>query len=244
MSGPTAAPLALVHGFGTSGRLWRRVLGRLASPAEVLTPDLLGFGDAADLGRAGQTTGDMAGHLAEVLRASGSGRYAGPYRLAAHSMGGKVALLLAARHPALVAELLLIAPSPPGPEPMSDEDRASLRAAWSDAAALEKQYRRITRQPLPEPDLRQLVSDGLRASRAAWQAWTDVGSREDISGELGALTVPVTVLFSENDPAISPQTIRDEVLAKLPNAQGESVEGSGHLIPLELPQRVVDALAT
>ncbi|WP_161882662.1 alpha/beta fold hydrolase [Deinococcus alpinitundrae] len=238
MSGPTAAPLALVHGFGTSGRLWRRVLGQLALRAGVLTPDLLGFGDAADLGRAGQTTGDMAEHLAEVLRAS----RAGPYRLAAHSMGGKVALLLAARHPALVTELLLIAPSPPGPEPMSDEDRANLRAAWNDVASLEKQYHHIALQPLPEHDLRQLVSDGLRASRAAWQAWTDVGSREDLSGELGALTVPITVLFSEDDPAIGPQTIRDGVLAKLPGAQGEPVDGSGHLIPLELPQRVVDAL--
>ena len=238
MSGATAAPLALVHGFGTSGRLWRRVLGQRASPAGVLTPDLLGFGDAADLGRAGQTTGDMAEHLAEVLRASGDG----PYKLAAHSMGGKVALLLAARHPALVTELLLIAPSPPGPEPMADEDRAQLRAAWGDAAALERQYRLITHQPLPEQDLHQLVSDGLRASRAAWEAWTDVGSREDISGELGALAVPIAVLFSEDDPAIGPQTIRTGVLAKLAAARGEPIKGSGHLLPLEVPERVRAAL--
>lgn len=239
MSGPTAAlPLALIHGFGTSGRLWRRVCELSAFPTEWLTPDLLGFGDAAALGRAGQTTGDMAEHLAGGLRASGGG----PYRLAAHSMGGKVALLLAARHPALVAELLLVAPSPPGPEPMSDEDRTQLRAAWGDAAALEKQYRRITRQPLPEQDLRQLVSDGLRASRDAWQAWTDVGSRKDISGELGTLNLPITVLFSEDDPAIGPQVIRDGVLARLAGARGEPIWGSGHLIPLELPQRVLDAL--
>ncbi|GAA4018581.1 alpha/beta hydrolase [Deinococcus rubellus] len=239
MSGPTPAlPLALIHGFGTSGRLWRRVRERLASPTEVLTPDLLGFGNAAALGRDGQMTGDMAEHLAGVLRASGSG----PYRLAAHSMGGKVALLLAARHPALVAELLLIAPSPAGPEPMGDEDRAQLRAAWGDPVALEKQYRHISRQPLPEQDLYQLVSDGLRASRDAWEAWTDVGSREDIGGELGTLAVPVTVLFSEDDPAIGPEVIRDEVLAKLAGTQGQPIKGSGHLIPLEVPQSVLTAL--
>ena len=107
---------------------------------------------------------------------------------------------------------------------------------------MEKQYRHITLQPLPEQDLRQLVSDGLRASRAAWEAWTDVGSREDIGGELGALAVPITVLFSENDPAIGPQTIRDGVLAKLAGARGEPVEGSGHLLPLEVPERVRAAL--
>ena len=232
-----AAPrTALVHGFGTSRGLWRRVLDGL--PGGALTPELPGFGDNAAAGRPGQTTADMAESLARTLRAAGEG----PYRLAGHSMGGKVVLLLAARHPDLVAELLLVAPSPPSPEPMSDEDRAGLRAAHGDRAALEKQYRTITRAPLPQEDFGGLVRDGLRADPGAWTAWPDVGSLEDVRGELGGLRAPVTVLYSEDDPAITPETIREQVLGTLPQARAVAVRGSGHLIPLERPQDVLALL--
>lgn len=228
-------PLVLVHGFGTSRHIWRRVL----QGVDALAIDLIGFGDAADMGRAGQTVGEMADALAGTLREAGGG----PYRIAAHSMGGKVALLLAARHPELVSELFLIAPSPPTPEPMDPEGRAKLRAAHGDCDALNAQYHEITVQPIPEQDFAQLIEDGLRASQDAWIAWPDVGSREDISGELDSLKLPITVLFSEDDPAISPDTIRSEVLARLPQATAVPIHGSGHLIPLEDPQAVVALLA-
>ena len=228
---------ALVHGFGTSRALWRRVLDGL--PGGALTPELPGFGDNAAAGRPGQTTADMAESLALTLRAAGEG----PYRLAGHSMGGKVALLLAARHPDLVAELLLVAPSPPSPEPMSDDDRAGLRAAHGDRAALEKQYRTITRAPMPQEDFEGLVRDGLRADAGAWTAWTDVGSLEDIRAELGGLRAPVTVLYSEDDPSMTSDTIRGQVLGALPQARAVVIRGSGHLIPLECPQDVRALLA-
>lgn len=225
------SPLALVHGFGTSRHIWRRVL----EGAEALAVDLPGFGDAADAGRAGQTVEDMAQALADRLREGGNG----PYRVAAHSMGGKVALLLAARQPALVSELFLIAPSPPTPEPMDPEGRAALRAAHGDRDALNAQYHEITRQPIHAQDFVQLISDGLRAGHDAWTAWPDVGSREDISGEVNGLKLPITVLFSEDDPAIAPETIRSQVLARFAQARAVSIHGSGHLIPLEKPEAVL-----
>ena len=202
--------------------------------------DLPGFGDAAEMGRAGQTVEDGVQALAEMLRESGDA----PYRVAAHSMGGKVALLLAARNPGLVSELFLLAPSPPTPEPMAPKARATLRAAYGTPAALRAQYQDITRQPIPEQDFEQLILDGLRANRDAWNAWTDVGSREDISRELDGLRLPITVLYSEDDPAISPATIRSEVLARLPGARALPLRGCGHLIPLEQPEAVVALLQT
>ena len=222
----------LIHGFGTSRHVWRRVLEGL--DAEPLTPDLPGFGDNAALGKAGQTVEDMAGWLADLLRTDNRG----PYQVAAHSMGAKVALLLAARTPELVSELLLIAPSPPTPEPMTPDARASLRTAHGDREALSSQYRQIIHLPIPDADFEQLISDGLRASADAWAAWTDVGSREDISGELGGLRMPITVLFSEADPAITPDTIRADVLPYLPGARPVPVLGSGHFLPLEVPEVV------
>jgi pimeloyl-ACP methyl ester carboxylesterase len=228
-----SAPLVLVHGFGTSGQIWRSVAPALPG---ARTPDLPGFGAAAPQGRPGQTTGAMAAALAEQL---------GPLRdvtLVGHSMGGKVALLVAARWPHLVGRLILVAPSPPTPEPMSDEGRAALCAAHGDAHALRRQYRQITRQPLTPQAMDQLILDGQRASRDAWHAWPDVGSREDISAETADLRVPVIVQFSEDDPAIPPDVIQREVLARLPGAQARPIQGSGHLLPLELPDQVIAVL--
>lgn len=226
-------PTALVHGFGTSRHVWRRVVE--AYPG-ALTPELPGFGDAAAQGRAGQTTGDMMEALAGALRAAGGG----PYRVAGHSMGGKVALLLALRHPDLVGDLLLVAPSPPTPEPMTPEGRAGLRAVWNDPEALRRQYQGVTRQPLAGEDFAGLVRDGERANQGAWAAWPDVGSREDFGPEVArsGLTLPITVLFSEDDPAITAQTVRREVLGALPGARPVPIRGSGHFIPLEVPEAV------
>ncbi|WP_293911955.1 alpha/beta hydrolase [Deinococcus sp.] len=233
--------LVLLHGFGTSGAVWRQVISELDQG--TLTPDLQGFGDAAARGKAGQTTGDLTADLARQLRQVG----AGPYRVAGHSMGAKVALLLAIRHPELVGELLLIAPSPPGGEPMTPPGRADLRAAHADAAALEAQYRAISRRPLPAPDLAALIRDGVRASLVAWHAWTEVGSLEDLRSELVGSRLspahpdplPIRVLYSEDDPAIPPQTVQDMVLRLLPQATATVIQGVGHLIPLEDPQAVL-----
>ncbi|GGS40679.1 alpha/beta fold hydrolase [Deinococcus knuensis] len=237
----------LLHGFGTSGHLWRAVCESLSG---AHAPDLMGFGTQASAGRADQGTADMGAALLPLLRSLHAAR--GPVTLAGHSMGGKVALWMAATHPDLVRRLVLIAPSPPTPEPMSDEDRAALRAAHGDRAALRaahgdraaltRQYRTITRQPLSETDFRQLVRDGLRASPAAWTAWTDHGSREDITARLVGLRAPVTVLYSAEDPAIAADTLRAGVLPLLPGAQAREVRGSGHLLPLEQPAEVAAAL--
>ncbi|GGK99627.1 alpha/beta fold hydrolase [Deinococcus radiotolerans] len=226
-------PAVLVHGFGTSSHMWRPVVAGLRG---ALTPDLPGFGRAAAQGQPGQGTADMAAALAGYLRDRP------PVTLVGHSMGGKVALLVAARWPDRVARLILVAPSPPTPEPMPDEGRAALRAAHGDAAALRRQYAQITRQPLEDQDLAQLIRDGQRASPDAWVAWPDVGSREDIHALTTDLRPPVTVLFSEDDPAIRPDVIRREVLARLPHAQARPVSGSGHLLPLERPDLVLAAL--
>ncbi len=61
-----------------------------------------------------------------------------------HSMGGRVAMAVAARRPDRVAGLVLLAPSPPTPEPMTDAGRAALAAARDDRFAAERQVGHIT----------------------------------------------------------------------------------------------------
>ncbi|WP_407572425.1 alpha/beta fold hydrolase [Deinococcus altitudinis] len=217
----------LIHGFGTSARLWDQVLPLLRG--EVRTLDLPGFGDSPD---DRYSVDGMADAVQERLAGLEN------FVLVGHSMGGKVAAVLAARRPAGLSGLLLIAPSPLSPEPMTAQDRQALKAAYGHPELLTEHYRQITQQPLSADGLAQLVSDGMRGSQAAWNAWPDSGSREDRATEAGRIEVPVSVLTSEDDPVISPQVVAHHLLPSFPRAALTRLGGSGHLLPLELPAEV------
>lgn len=221
----------LLHGFGTSARLWDAVLPLLGGPASALTLDLPGFGDSPD---ERYSVGGMADVVQERLAGLES------FVLVGHSMGAKVATVLAGRRVSGLQALLLIAPSPPSPEPMSDQGRADLKAAYGEPELLRQHYKAITRLPITEEMTAQLICDGLRASRAAWNAWPDSGSRETIREE--SITVPVTLLTSVADPVITPQVVADLLRPAFPQASFTPLQGSGHLLPLELPAQVAAAV--
>lgn len=223
--------VVLIHGFGTSARLWDKVLPLLET--EALTLDLPGFG-ASDDER--YSVDGMADAVQERL--AGLERFV----LVGHSMGGKVAAVLAARRPAKSSGLLLIAPSPLSPEPMTPQDREDLKAAYSQPEKLSQHYRTITRQPLGEDILAQLVTDGVRGSRAAWNAWPDFGSREERTAKAASIVVPVWVLTSADDPVITPEVVARQLRLTFGQAGFQELRGSGHLLPLELPGAVAEAI--
>jgi pimeloyl-ACP methyl ester carboxylesterase len=88
-SGP---PLVLLHGLGLSRRVWRGVVDRLSTQRDVVAVDLPGFGDSPPLPDDRPTPAKMAEAIAALLDDLGLDR---PH-VAGHSMGGWVALELAA----------------------------------------------------------------------------------------------------------------------------------------------------
>ncbi len=226
--------VVLIHGFGTSGRVWDEVLPLLTFP--VLTPDLPGFGENVRDDR--YSVDGMADAVLEGVRTAGVDDFV----LVGHSMGAKVAAVLAARRPPGLSGLLLVAPSPPSPEPMTADGRAALKATHRHPRALEAHYREITRAELSAAAARQLIEDGCRASRVAWDAWPDAGSQEQREGETPQIEVPTLVLSSAQDPVITPQVVSELVRPAFPHAAFREVEGSGHLLPLEQPEEVVRAI--
>ncbi len=231
MTFPTEPTFVLLHGFGTSSQVWRHVAEDL-SGARALHPDLPGFGASA--GQAGYGVAQMADAVARDIGRA----HVHDFVLVGHSMGAKVAASLASRRPPGLIGLALVAPSPPTPEPMTNEGRERLRAAYGDRQALENFYAGITREALDERDRENLVQDGLRASQAAWNAWLDAGSREDIGGQAGQINVPTLLLASRQDPVMSLDVIEGQVVPYFAGAQYEILEGSGHLLPLEIPKEV------
>ena len=212
----------LLHYFGGSALSWEPL--RQALDGGCVAPDLRGFGDAPPGGT--MRVGDYADDAAALLTDG--------CVLVGHSMGGKVALALAARQPPGLRGLVLVAPSPPGPEPMDDGARVRLRAAWGGRAAAAEVARKNSRHQ-DGPAFDRIVADHLRASRAAWDAWLDWGSQEDLRALAGQVRVPVLVVAGADDAALGPDVQARETLPLLPGALMQVVEDSRHLVPLDQP---------
>ena len=101
--GGSGAPLVLIHGLGGSLTNWLAVAEALTSRFRVFAPDLIGFGRTPLAGRRPGIP-EQSAMLARFLQHVGGG----PGVVVGNSMGGLVAVQLAADHPALVSRLILV----------------------------------------------------------------------------------------------------------------------------------------
>jgi pimeloyl-ACP methyl ester carboxylesterase len=247
LSGPSAAgedpnegqepTLLFLHHFGGSGRSWRGVIDRLPGHYCCIAPDLPGFGSASGCPGPFTTSASADGIIALIeelgLR---------DYRLIGHSMGGKIALAVAARAPEGLRALILLSPSPPTPEPIENSDRAHLLASWGDRDAMTTLIEKITARPLSVADREQHLADMLATSKPAWEAWLNHGSREDISASLVKIGIPISIVSGEGDETIPGDVLRGELLQRAPRATLEIVPGAGHLLPVEAPDEVASII--
>jgi pimeloyl-ACP methyl ester carboxylesterase len=95
--------VALVHGLSGSSRWWRRNLAAFGRRYRVLVPDLVGFGRTGCGGRV-PSIPEAARVLCEWLDRLGVERA----HMVGHSMGGQIAVHLAARYPERLQRLVLV----------------------------------------------------------------------------------------------------------------------------------------
>jgi pimeloyl-ACP methyl ester carboxylesterase len=99
-------PLVLLHGIGSSRSAWQPVLPALAARFDVIAVDLPGFGASAPLSPETEPApAALAAAVADTLNQLGVTRA----HVAGNSLGGWVALELAARYP--VRSLTLLSPA-------------------------------------------------------------------------------------------------------------------------------------
>jgi len=222
-----------LHYWAGAGHEFDNLRSLLPEGTQLLAPDLPGFGDEAAPAGFDYSVDSYADWVAAYSRE----HQVGEYVLIGHSMGGKIALALAARQPTGLRGLVLLSPSPPSPEPISDKDRASCLASYGKLEEAEKTFANITDRPLRPEVCAQVIADNLRTSHAAWDAWMNSGSKEDISSRMHAILVPCRLLVGEADCAISPEAQRHQTLPLLPGGTPFTVvPGAGHLLPYEAPK--------
>jgi len=244
----------LIHGYGGDRNSWLFLQEPMAARYRVYALDLPGHGTSAkDVGAgpedpgsgstvgSGGTLGVLADAVTGVLDALGAERA----HLVGHSMGGAVALAVAARDPGRIASLTLIAPSGFGPE-----INVGYLRGFADAQT-RRELKPVIGQLFADESLvtRQLVDDLLAYKRLdgvdeALHALADTlldgdAQRGDSAAWLAAMggAVPVTVVWGRADQII-------------PAAQAESVtgavrhlvDGAGHMPHMERPAEVQAAI--
>jgi pimeloyl-ACP methyl ester carboxylesterase len=109
--------LVLVNGLAEQAETWFRNIRAWRRHFEVHTPNIVAYDGPALQGRiAAGLPIDVDYLVGQFVAYLDSYVQAGPYFLVANSMGGKVAVELAVRHPEKVARLVLLCPSGLGDE--------------------------------------------------------------------------------------------------------------------------------
>lgn len=232
--GPT---VALVHAGIADRRMWDAQVAALAPRYRVIAYDARGFGNSVQPPGAFSRHGDLAG----LLRVVGVERAA----LVAASMGGATALDFALEHPDMVEGLVLVAPSIGGRTPPAfiqqfwDEEDAAIARGDMDAATevnLRLWVDGLRRTP-------EQVDPTVRALVAAMQRRAFEVGREDAEetrleppaiGRLGEIHAPTLMLVGDLDLP-DKLAVADELMAALPDARRQVIEGGAHMVNMERP---------
>lgn len=235
-----------LHALGSSSEEFAALRARLSGTLDLVGIDLPGFGSSS--AATGTTVEEMAVLVERAIGTSGATEWA----LVGHSMGGKVASVVAGRTMSGANGLfglravVLLAASPLSPEPMDEERRASMLAWAADHEigpdeAAEFVDANTADRLAPEP-YAMAVHDVQRADLGAWTAWLTRGSREDWSDTIAPSPVPALVLAGAEDGDLGPDAQRELNLPHWPRGEFDVVPGAAHLLPWEQPDAVADRI--
>jgi len=229
-----AAPsILLIHGSGMSAGAWVNQLRGSLKAFRVAAIDLPGHGKSDPIPQA--SVEGYAETVAEFLEALGSG----PVLVVGHSLGGAIAIALAAQRPHAVTGLVLLAscaklpwvdsswgrllPYLPGPLwktffISTAQKLLFARGVPGHAVSLGMQELRSCRA--------ETILKDLQAAKAM-----------DLTQQATGLDVPTLILCGSQD-RLTPPALSADLKGLIPGSRLSLIEEAGHMLLLEVPTRV------
>lgn len=234
-------PLLLLHGLGGSHEIWQPVLGPLAGSRRVLAGDHRGHG-GSDQPAGPYSVQLLAADWVAAMDALGVGRA----DLLGLSLGGAVAMRVAASRPARIRSLVLVDTwAYPHPEfvRMLRERLVFLARGDMDAyaeAAIPQVYSEayVRANPAVIDAYRARVA---RASPASLGAAVRACIEHDMRGDLARITARTLVIVGGED-RLTPAHHSDYLFGAIADAKLVVIEGSAHFPHLEAPGHFLNCL--
>lgn len=242
--------LVLLHSSFMDHSTWNRVAGELSAEYTVITPDLPGYGESEKPvpSRFPYDVDAFTSAIADLYAALSLGRAT----VVGHGLGGSIALTLAARHPELVSELVVIDPIAEPPSTWAYGRLAHLPLAGSlvfkqllgrglfgayfrelflgDPAAVSNQRLDAYYDAFNTPAARSSVLATLRAT---------VDTRP-VAAQTSRIQKPTLVLWGRRDRLL-PASVGQRLAREIRGARFELLD-AGHAPQEERPQEVTDAV--
>lgn len=244
--GESGPRVVFLHGLFGQGRNFSQI-------ARALTPELRSvLIDLPNHGRSGWTTSTDYTVMADQVAAWLRERYGAetPLHVVGHSMGGKVAMVLALRHPDLVDRLVVADISPTQSEGAGEFEHLLGILAGLDLPALERRGDADDRlRPLIDDErVRGFLLQNLRTDGDGfrWQANLDVlrSGLTEIGGfpdEEATFEHPVLWIAGELSDYVRPEH-GQRMRELFPRTRLVTIKGAGHWVHSEKPEAFVSAL--
>ena len=232
-------PIVFSHGLLFDHSMFDQQAEALQDRYRVVRYDHRGQGRSARTGEnpiAIETLYDDAVALIEKLEIA-------PCHYVGLSMGGFVAMRVAARRPDLLRSLILLETSPDAEDNAKDYKRLNLVARWLGV-------RPLVGRVMPMMFGQTFIDDPARAAererwrnhlvsldRDIWRASKGVIERDGCLDELGNITLPTLVIVGEEDMPTPPEKAQ-RIQRAIAGSQLEIIAGAGHTSTVEQPDLV------
>ena len=241
-SGGSGPAVIYSHGLLMDGSMFAPQVAAFKSRYRCIVWDERGHGQTATGNCAPFSYYDSANDLAALLAHLGIQRAV----LVGMSQGGYLSLRCALTHPTLVRALVLIDTQAMPEDPAKMPGYQAMLQDWTSNGLSDQTAAIIESIILGEQ------WPGAAAWRAKWknaaagdllQSFQTLGTRDDISEQMGRIAVPTLVLHGDSDHAI--ELPRAKAMADaIPNAKLVLVPGAGHASNLTHPHVVNPAIET
>ena len=228
--------VVLLHGIGSSSRMWHDLAESLPNNVRVVAVDLLGFGQSPDPGWVKYDAKTQANSIVTTLVLN---RIPLKSVIVGHSLGALVAVELARRFPVYASSLILV--SPPIYKPSrgkivatQKEDilRGVYKILYKNPAGTERALRIARKYYVRRTGAK--VSNSLNVDSFLGALESAVINQSTIE-HIGTLNIPIKIISGSRDPVIVPRNLVDIARA---NAHIE------HVIVKKAGHNVVGVMAT